>query len=1300
MALVLLGCSTDDIFLLPNGVGEDGSLEINLSVPEMESVRTRADQFAISSIRMLVFDNDGHLVQLSDDLYDDLTSTGNASDHTYKLKVNLKQEVRSLSGLQFYFIANYADEIIEHLKASTTNEATMLTDVMDVANNTLTYNTPLARNLNIRMSGKATLTHLTEGNAVEIKRNSAKITVNNKAATGDEPGDVSYPFNTYGTADQASIIAGAEGLMAPATEYEIAAEAAAASESEADKAKYVHPTINNIDKAERPFIIIRAPYAGTQYYYRVDFRKIIKDEDTGKETINELDIQPNHWYKFVVTEISGAGDTSEEQAALHPSSLISVDILDVTPKSYNMVTDGTRELGVSHEVVYDETTGSDHKADLYIKMFSLNNDEYPAPTKEAFENLIVSCSDPWFSVSAVEDVTSETEGGNLGDGKGKVYKVTIELDSSTKSPGTLEGEVSVDWKGLNRTVPLIWKREFSGETLCSVKLTINGNTRSVNGDNVTYTDKTVLSNVNYWDFLKTTEGVSAEANMGTARNEGLHFPLMYGYQGHEWEYEYEVTYEKLVDGNFDYKIYTTGSIINVNYEVTGGGVTGGGSGAQVSGTANGNLVVKVTKPTNSWLYTYGEMVLSIYNPNTRKWDDFPIDLYHTGFFHDHGSGSSHDWYYYEVLGDDDNNYWLDRNLLAKSAGACVLDNDGSVASGSDDAIGDYMRPYEYNNSIENKPKLKDNICPPGFMIPREETWNSIRNSANFIKSISSGTYNSYLISNVPGKRIYFPRARYKDSTDALIGEARGGYYWTSTPSVGFEKEELGNWMQAFVISGSITSYIAAELDRSNQGWAMNVRCVNSTSESGNMYRTYFSVSGATHVFLYNESNGKRTAATTWPGKAIGDASTMENGQVMSFVLDSPTTPAENWYVIFNYKDGNGQIHTYSKNGNGVLHSIDQNQSNLTGWKVVGETSVTPTSDIGGTWTIDRSIPSISFQTGNKIDDVVRHTYRIYWPYDAQNWNGIKIYNNAGTFTVGSTSYTAFGNEQSQTNGKYGKYNDSFAYLEFEKTGSQLSGNFYVQLMKGSNQNGARYEITIPGSKDADGIYSYTLKPLLDNGNLNGGANGMPNYFFVNYYDAEGWGEEPKLRALNSSGGLVGSEITGKKLHDYWPALYRYVVDVNTAITQIQFKSTSHTVTGQRDGQSFKDLDNVFFNNGSTAAGIAVKNNIKPDDITALSSNWRIAVRQVSSWNPMYIYTWGGNSNTDNPNDKPMKKAGGGNNAKTYFYRDVANDVTGIIFTNGNWGNNNQTTNLDNSLSTKYKVGKLIDDWYGTPTVQN
>lgn len=1276
-AALLLGACADEDFRLPNGVGEDGTLNVKLSVPELQSERTRANEWDITSMKVLVFDSNDVLKQISPNIADDLEELGN---HEYNLKLNIDAEIRSESNLKFYFLANYPTEVEIEKEQS-------LSDFKNFSSTTLVCNTPTSADQHLRMSGMSDLTSLVKGdNSVQLKRNSAKITVTD--VDPEDGGAINYySFQAYGTAEHALTLAGCfDNLLGDAVEptFGIPFEPIQSSQ---DNSVYVHPTKNDIDSRIRPFVIIGAPYEGNNYYYRVDFRR--KNSD-GR--VEDLNLVANHWYKFIVTSVTGKGCETLGEAAVAPSSLIMVDIKDVTPVSYNMVTDGSRELGVNHELVYDGAPGG--TADLFLKLYSPNADDYPAATVESFNN-ILEFSDTWLSVKSVAEA-SENEAGAIRNDE-KVYKVSVEF-STTSSPGTLEGEVSVYWKGLTRVVPVTWKREFNGNDLCDVKLTITG----YNADG-TAINPIVISD--YWSFLKNdVAGVSAEANGGVTREEGLHFPVMYGESGKLWQYQYVVTYKAFAGiGEYDYRISSRGSIVNTMFKVGDGSAA-----AQVNGTTSGNLVVTVTKPTNSWLYTYGEMVLEVSEKGKNKWSEYPIDLYHTGFFHDHNlelngensssakyradsqpAGSKH-WYYYEVLGDDEGNYWLDRNLGAESAGFCSLNSSGDVYTGKKEALGGYYRVALYTKG--GNPQMYAGVCPPGFQIPRTEIWNTVRNSSKFVKT-ETDTY----LTAANGKRIYFPKARYYDVNNQPCGESRSGYYWSSTPSVGFEKDEIGNWLESLLISGSISSYLATRVegkDGSN-GWALSVRCVNSTSDSGNMNRIYFSVEGATHVFLYNTNGGKRTAATTWPGKAIGDFSTVKEDRSISFVYDSPTTPAEDWYVIFNYKDKDGKIHTFSNDGNGgTITSTNMNVDALKGWKVKGDVKVPATSgsdpvvtNVGGYWKVagfKTDNASVSFATGNVLGEMVRYKYRIFWPY-SDDWNGLVI--QKGSYSFGDRKYSSFPEEQTATNAKYWRYSDSFAVMEFEVSVKLSADKWTVEKMTGNQQyGGTQLSFTFPTEKDSDGYYTYTMDDTFTG---TPGKAGMPDYFFVYCYDLEGWGDINMTTNVNST-------VTKKKLHDYWPALYQFKMSENNNITQFTFTGNNKSITAQRNGLDiYGALDGSYFNNGNSSGG---RGDIIPSKVSQpANSQRRIAVRQISNWGNIYIYDWGGSNSASSANSKKMTQLS--TNNKNYYYYDISSNASGFLFTDGSFTTNDskqhQTTDIKD-VGSKWVEGKLVDDWYANP----
>lgn len=1311
---LMLGACADDDFRLPNGIGEDGRIDLTLAVPDMRTVNTRAtNEDDINTLKMLIFGSDGKLKQIldTDDL--SLTSSGTGANKKYHIKATLDSDVRTQSDLSFYFIGNYPTEIT----ISKGQDIALFTTWGD---SEMEYNTPIGADY-IRMSGQASLADLANGNEVLMKRNSAKITVTDRDPKLTDA--TTYSFTPYGTASSALLFAGAmtgtdEGLTAhygKATPANVGMLSVAEDEPSvaalADYEKYVNPTRNDIEAALRPFIIIKVPYEGKEYYYRVDFRKAMKDESGKITEIEELDITANHWYQFIVEEVSGKGALNETEAAKAPSSLISVIIKDYSPVSFNMVSDGSRELGVSHELVYSgSASDEDPTSNLYIKLFSPVESDYPEASVEAFTKML-KLSDEWITIESVTEAGAYDEADlPVSDGKGKVYRVAIKF-LQTSSPGTLEGEIEVYWKGMTREVPVIWRREFDASELCDVKLYMKKGPDA--------TRELVASD--YWDFLKNdVEGVSAKANMGTARNEGLHFPLMYGEMESLWEYEYEVKYKAFASKTYDYKIFSTGTIINTQFD------DGTSTGTEIQGSnKTGNLVITVRKPTNSWLYTSGEMVLAVSDPGMNNWKEYPIDLYHTGFFHNHTNTDGHrvdnkpstkTWYYYEVLSDGNNdgegNHWLDRNLGATSAGFCVFDSNGDIYGSSGEAApgssaGGYYRVAD--NDDGKTPKMYENLCPPGFQIPRQDIWNSVRNSDKFVKTFSGIFYNSYIVAS-NGRRIHLPKARYFGADDSMTGEARAGYYWTSTASTGFEKEQVGRWLEGFVVSGSITSYLSCPVNVTNgtNGFAMNVRCVNKTTDSGNSYRINFSVAGATHVYLYNEANGVRTAAYTWPGKAIGDSNTMGPDEYMSFVYDSPTTPADQWYVIFNYKDASGQIHSFSKN---MGHTTDISSKSLEGWKVKGEIISGTETTTGGKWNVSNptsNSASLSYANGVITnDDVTTFTYRIYWPYslDSEKWNGLYVSgSNGNTLTFGGDSYTVFPSYAQTTNAKYKFYSVSFAYIEFDVLRKPLEGNLTIQQRKGQGQVGNRITVSTEKFENIPGSNLYTMTLESD---FSGVKDGPPSYFYVYFYDLEGWNNTMRVS-------FGSTTYTGNKISSYWPALYKFKVNDDTAFSYFTFtgqETAGHSIrVSKRSSDIYgsaneSKIDGSYFNNGATDGA---RNAVMPSQITPVSSGkMRVAVKQTSmfsGWNSMYIYQWGGTeaSPTGNPTAKPMTKLTAG--SQNYFYHDIYRDASGILLNNGAFGDKGgiQTNDIkatSGPIGNIYQEGTLLQQWYSSVSIK-
>ena len=1053
LLLSLSACSVEDIEA-PSALPADGELTLNLAVPDMETVGTRADENSISDVTMLVLSSKG----VEQATKYTLTADNKLSDaNQYRLKATVDQELRAKTGLKFYFIANMRSNVnTETLKGLTEAQLKALPSSY-VMNN----NDQAAATTKMIMSGSRTLNEILAGNTVTLCRNSAKITVNKGKKNDDGTWTAltdTYPFDVYGTASSSSLVSGALA----GTEY-IEDAVTPSSYSFGDKTiAYVHRT-NNLGRNSqtRPFIVVKAKYPenGTDYYYRIEFEKF--NETTKK--FETLPILSNHHYQVLIQEVKGKGDTSVEAAAKNPTSLIQATIYDYSPQAYNMITDGSRELGVSGRLVHNGniTTGGTPEY-IYIKVYSPDKDEYKSPAT----NVKVTCNVGWLSFGTIAAVSTAGDVGTVIPGistdyKGTIYRVPVHFNR-TLSPGDLSGVITVTWKGLTREIPVEWTRDFDASELCTVHLTITDNSGTTKYS-------TRASGTNYWSFIRNKslcDGLEEEQCNGNARNEGLHFPVNYGGPSARWKYSYELSFNNLNDGNaYKWRVSTSG-INGLTLSKT--------SGSSTTGTAD--FTITHDNTTDNWDYKVGKLKFEISKPDEDVWTAYEIDLYHTGFFdnpkrfrnsnHRIDTAEKDFFYYYEVISGPGDTHWLDRNLAATSA-AYYVEADGDIEyEGKQESAGGYYCAAAYNNG--GNPTMYTDLCPPGFEIPRVTEWNQLRNSSRFVTS-QSGTSYQAKFTNDAGQVIYFPRCRFYDADrKTKTGESRAGYYWSQTAADGLEKDQIGNWLRYLKFSGSIASYDNGQVNgRDNsKGSAMSVRCVNVTTPSQTVMRTFFNVSGATHVFLYSlDSRGNRNPVTHWPGKAIGNYVTMGNAdgtgsgtQLFNYSYESTTTAPQDFYVMFTFRDINGIWHTMSKGTNGqTVYSNDKNPSTLNGWKVVGDTWNGKTTALNGTWncnynpttgtaTVTYSDPSVIPPVIEPIPDVLT----IYYT-NPGNWNKVYLYAYKGTGGPGNENAAWPGVELTTKEGSnyVGKVNRDYDVIIFNNGSGTQTGN--ISLIKKDKQ---------------------------------------------------------------------------------------------------------------------------------------------------------------------------------------------------------------------------------------------------------
>lgn len=1245
--LVFSACSDDD-FILPGTITPDGELTLMINVPDMTFIRTRAtaDPDLVNDLTVLVLSNTGKVLQVK-------TFSGSEKP-TFaggKTTVNLKLDSEARANVvDIAVIANMPSSITP---AKGNDYATI---------ESTAFNADPMNATVISMSGVSKLSDIVGGASIPLFRNVAMVSA--MAATEKADGDyiegTVYPVRVYG---------GATSVVVAGTEQDGVADWPAEDESFSEVAnQLMNPTsvVGN-----RPYAILKVPYGSNkkEYYYRVNFEKIKEDKD-GNKTVEPLAVERNHHYKVYVTEVKGEGYESPLEAAKNPGSLLETDIIDVCLDSYNMVTDGVRELGVSNKIVFkgaasgvaDDWTQTE---DLHIKIYSPNESELTFSTA----NVVFDCD--WLEIKNCEETSANnlTGVGAAEKFSGKAYVVTLGL-KKTIEPGTLETNVEINWQGLSRTVNVVYKRDFNAVDLIQkAELRIydgNGNLNvEIDGNN---------NRGDYFDFLGgnqvTTQagkqirlyGVDKMETGDNIRNEGLHFPVMYGESEKRWKYEYTLTYKNPLGGTQSYewaisaigvKDVTITRIENEDYSSSGGTVK-----------------VKITCSNTDYNYQVGTLRFSVSPVGSDSWVPLNLHIYHTGFFHeeagtyrqaDTAMGKDNlqtgDFLYYEVLKEEGkDNYWLDRNLGARmnrmyietnspSVYTCDYDEEGNALT----EAGGYRHGGYYgsfsNNTYNPANPYKSNLCPPGWEIPSKAVWADLRSSANMRTSQVGSYFDASLLMD-GGIRMYFPKYGYYNGTTRQ-GNSRAGYYWTRTEADGLEKEHISHFLQVFVLEGTIPGFERAEVDSSNggkDGVSMAVRCIYKNSardtNEASTNRTYFNVSGATHVYLYtDDGNGNRTAATSWPGQFIG------NYQNMTFDYDDPsydqlfyldytssTATAGDLYVIFNYTDSNGQIHTISRmtpapgmsnagTDSSARHTVNTSPTALYGWKIVGDNVNGHTTDVGGYWhcAYEGSDAKVIYGTSE-----VRYNqeYTIEWPQigsiNEDYWKVMVQYTD-GTYPADFSG----GKIQEGTWG--GK--NSFKYT-FTKPISG-SKDMIVRIYKADGYTKKTYTESIKKTKftlQSSNKYYLRLSFEKDDYVDDGGNPVIVKYVTAYMYDVQNWGsvEVYGFDSATSTNPILGrvTQIATTQ------GLTGYKIEVPENSVSIAFYKGNDltTSTGKISFNKNNDKEKVFFN--------YTNDTYKRYNRPASGCN-RIVVFDNDNWTTdsgshgVYIYNW-----DDNGEDKP------------------------------------------------------------------
>lgn len=901
LLLSVASCTDEEIGSRLPKDGELVEMTFILNVAQTEDValtRADADENRVDNLTLLVFpsqDDDAVLEQMKKLESNDLTDAG---DGRKKFTAQLEA---SSTEKYIYIVAN-ADEQLKDISTG----STPLSEIRSMLTNS-ELGAPFV------MSGRMYTT--IPGidlviNDFPLYRTAAKVTVQEGV---DNFSLVS--FEVRNCTNVGSILAGAEASV-PEPESPATGEVGYGD----NYPLYLCPS----NKESQSFLIIEGTFKDKTYFYRIN----LKDQS------GWLDIMPNHHYEVRITGVNGPGYATKEEAAEHDPANLTATIYDHQPTVYNMITDGSQELGVS-DTIEIGAQANDTK-EFYIKY-------YPGTPDDDLKVEVDDASTSWLELDNSNDYPKTETLNNTNDGNketGTLYTYRAKTKIKNLSGDDRYGHILVSAGGLSRVVVVKQVEEFLNDQFGTISLTVKEYTR----DESTWEaklNKTFGPYYNYWNFIRGRDtgnplyGIKPEDMGGKIRTEGFHAPMSDFLQ---FVYTFTLPNEtsnpvysdvswrvELAEGYEDKLLFWNGTS-----SPEGSGSTTPPSGTKLNGQSFTftNSLLEMQKPgtgivTDAYRYGKDAFRIVLTNKSTGRTTTLSYDLYHTGVFdyddgtgtHQTGTPNTQGWYYYEVILMG-NNYWLDRNLGAKSSGYYMQDgNGGSLLGDGDWPLSNNSAGGLYSIAdapTGTEPKIIDDMCPKGFRIPYMSEFNALVADPKFHNEYIVNTGGDYWCSYYESDKgtVYFPKNRMYYGGQAA-GDANAGYYWTRTAALGASGSERGYWLQFMKFSGSNASAGRYRIwqDASSPN-GMSVRCVYASRVVETSYNIEFYVKGYTHVFLYNdEGNGKRTFLNSWPGDMIAIYDSNSLAMYHTFVYSS-VTEYNNLKVVFNIVDDQGKVTSY------------------------------------------------------------------------------------------------------------------------------------------------------------------------------------------------------------------------------------------------------------------------------------------------------------------------------------------------------------------------------------------------------
>lgn len=912
--MAIVGCQEDALTNTIYRIDENGKavMQLTISVPASQTVVTRGgtvDENSVENLSVLVFsskEDDAVLEQkqqFSETELEDVTPEGGTVCKRFTVRLTPAEVSKAV-----YVVAN-ANQRLESLTA---DGKTTLADVRKLATSMAT-DIPTGEKAPFAMS--ACIETTVPGIALVEKmipliRSVAKFTL--QIEEGVNPKFSEPLIRVWYAQTSGSILTGADVTDNQTPPALISMPGRAIAASEGGVPLYVYPSQGfNGSTIRRPCVIVAAKYNGEPCYYRVNLV-----DETGKELL----IRPNHHYELIVTDVKSPGYATEQEALENSPSGIAVTILDHEPQVFDMVTDGTYELGVSDTIHMASKATEAVTGALHVRC-------YPSPASSEEVSLKVVEGNDWLSASNTVSSSSNSEED------GMLYTYTL---TAAANPTGLSrvGKVEVAYHSLKRIVTVVQDDEFLSFELGTIQLAVEEYERDDAGA-ITSTKSLSVSN-DYWKFIRNELkdsplfGISAEAMNGLIRTEGFHAPMtdymrfIYTYKlettnevvskytGWKWEVELADDYK----GKLRFWSGSTSKTGGGSLDILPKGIIGGQNNTDKYFTFTNELldIVNNGRIVES-AYRVGKDAFRIkLTSQDGQTVTYAYDLYHTGVFQDmrlsnvnvgrHVVGNTLDsgWYYYEVVLMG-NNYWLDRNLGAKSSGYYIEEEDGnSFLPGGDwpfrddDSKGALFSVATELSNVNGTyvPSVSDEMCPKGFRVPYVSEFTALQADKDFhtelVNQVGKDYWDAYFDNGQYGM-VRFPRARMY--SDGKKGDARAGYYWTRTPALGASGTEEGYWLQFMKFAGANLSAGRYRIKNSSNAPAgMSLRCVYKSRAREQTYKVEFYVQGYTHVFLYYLPQGGSTVddlvpLNSWPGTmlTIADDASSDNPTWKPFILE-------------------------------------------------------------------------------------------------------------------------------------------------------------------------------------------------------------------------------------------------------------------------------------------------------------------------------------------------------------------------------------------------------------------------------